>query len=68
MVHDPIISSAEGKWDSADSLLRTEAKQDELEKMKVLGLLYDPFKDTVFVPIELRVNQTKRKGCGSQHQ
>ena len=58
-MHQPVISSSEGRHDAPNEPARKKKKEDEEEETRIFGFLYNSFKDTVKVPIQR--NFSKRK-------
>ena len=51
-LHEPVISSSQGKFDSAEAKPRIEPKVDEPSQVKFFGLYYSPFQDKVTLKME----------------
>ena len=59
-LHEPIISSKLGKYDTVHSTPRREPKEGEEREMRTIGVIYNPFSDTYVVPAQKRMNIKKR--------
>ena len=59
-LHEPVISSKLGKYDTVQSTPRQEPKEGEDREMRTIGVIYNPFSDTYVVPAQKRMNIKKR--------
>ena len=63
-LHEPVISSSQGKFDSAEAKPRSEPKVDEPSQVKFFGLYYSPFQDKMTLKMEKSLNRKGQREAG----
>ena len=63
-LHEPVISSSQGKFDSAGAEPRRKPNEDEPSQVKFFGLHYSPFQDKVTIKMETDLYRKGQKGTG----
>jgi hypothetical protein len=65
-LHEPVISSSQGKLDSVEAEPRSKPNEDEPSQVKFFGLHYSPFQDKVTIKMERNLHRAKgQKGAGN---
>jgi hypothetical protein len=60
-LHEAVISSQDGRFDSEDAQPRTKPGDDEEKHTRIFGWMYDSYKDQLELPLQRNINR-KRQG------